>query len=36
MKLLRTLAFGVAASVLLAGAVYAQQKPIRIGEINSY
>ena len=36
MKLLRTLAFGVAASVLLAGAVQAQPKPIRIGEINSY
>ena len=36
MKHLRTFALGVAASVLLAGTVQAQPKPIRIGEINSY
>ena len=36
MKYLQTLVFGVAASILLAGAAQAQQKPIRIGEINSY
>ena len=36
MKYLRSLAFGVAAAVFSAGAVQAQPKPIRIGEINSY
>jgi len=36
MKRLRSLAFGVAAAVFSAGAVQAQPKPIRIGEINSY
>ena len=36
MKLLPTLAFAVAAAILLAGTVQAQPKPIRIGEINSY
>jgi len=36
MKCLRSLAFGVAAAVFSAGAVQAQPKPIRIGEINSY
>ena len=36
MKYLRSLAYGVAAAVFSAGAVQAQPKPIRIGEINSY
>ena len=36
MKYLRSLVFGVAAAVFSAGAVQAQPKPIRIGEINSY
>ncbi len=36
MKLIRTLALMVALPALLAGAAQAQQKPIRIGEINSY
>jgi branched-chain amino acid transport system substrate-binding protein len=36
MTLFRTLALGFATSALVAVAAQAQQKPIRIGEINSY